>query len=309
MNSHKQMMFQNKKKKDYFEGWYYKLLNLDGSVTLSLIPGVSKSVEDPHAFIQVINNHNHQTYYIRYPLSSFKFQSAPFMITIDQNSFTRNQIILSIKDVVDLEGVINLGEWTMIDESLYAPNIMGPFAYLPWMECYHGVMSLRHDLNGVLMLNDEVLSFDDGIGYLEKDYGSSFPSRYIWIHSNMPKIQNSLFFSYAKIPFGLFQFNGLICILEIAGKQHRFATYNNSKVTHVKIEDTVFIEIKKGSDVLRLTLSNHLSHPLVAPKKGDMNQIIYESLDGTVHASLYHHDHFVWEGLFDFVASEISGNF
>lgn len=309
MMSHKQMLYQNKKKKGYFEGWYYKLLNAKGNVTLSLIPGVSKSVEDPHAFIQIINNHNHQTYYIRYPMSSFKYQSDPFMITIDSNIFTQHQIIISIQDVVNLQGVIDLGQWTTIDHSLYAPNIMGPFAYIPWMECNHGIMSLRHELKGNLCFNSDLLSFEDGIGYIEKDYGSSFPSRYIWIHSNAPSSTNSLFFSYAKIPFGMFSFDGLICILEIEGIQHRFATYNKSKVSHVAIEDEVTIEIKKGSKRLKLTLSNHLSHPLVAPKKGNMNQIIYESLDGTVQASLYNHDTLEWEGIFNYVASEISGNF
>lgn len=309
MKSHKQMLFQDKKKNDYFEGWYYKLLNAQGDVTLSLIPGISKSIEDPHAFIQIINNYNNQTYYIRYPLSSFKAQDNPFMITIDGNVFTEHSISVIINDIVNLEGVIYLGKWTTIDHSVYAPNIMGPFTYIPWMECNHGVMSLRHEITGTLSLDSDTLCFDGGVGYIEKDYGTSFPSRYIWIQSNTPKNKNSLFFSYAKIPFGMFWFDGLICILEIEGKQHRFATYNRGQVTQVSLQDDVLIEIKKGSMRLDLILSNHLSHPLIAPKKGKMNQIIYESLDGTVQASLYDHGILEWSGIFNYVASEISGDF
>ncbi|QII81181.1 hypothetical protein G7057_00970 [Jeotgalibaca arthritidis] len=41
-----------------------------------------------------------------------------------------------------------------------------------------------------------------GKGYIEKDWGRSFPKNYIWIQSNhFNDNQRSLFFSYAHIPY------------------------------------------------------------------------------------------------------------
>jgi len=51
-------MFQgNKKKKRYFEGWYFKMVSEDGQSILSIIPGISLSSDgsEQHAFIQVID--------------------------------------------------------------------------------------------------------------------------------------------------------------------------------------------------------------------------------------------------------------
>lgn len=309
MNSRKQMLFQNKKKKEYFEGWYYKLLNAKEDVVFSIIFGISKSIEDPHAFIQVINNYNNKTYYFKYSLTTFTVQNAPFMITIEKNMFTEEKIVLDIEDVVNIKGIVKLGEWTEIDQSVYTPNIMGPFAYIPWMECNHAVISLRHKVNGNITIDGNFLNFDDGVGYIEKDYGTSFPSRYIWIQSNSVKTKNSLFFSYANVPFKLFRFNGLICILEINGEQHRFATYNGSKIRLLELNEEISIEIQKGSKILKINLSNHLSHPLVAPIKGNMNQVIMESLDGIVEVSLYNHEILEWKGTLNNVASEVFGEF
>ena len=57
---------------------------------------------------------------------------------------------------------------------------MGPFRFLPGMECSHGVISMGHALEGTLTLNGAVLDFAGGTGYVETDRGRSFPSAYLW---------------------------------------------------------------------------------------------------------------------------------
>ncbi|KAJ3152707.1 Cysteine protease atg4c [Irineochytrium annulatum] len=59
--------------------------------------------------------------------------------------------------------------------SFYAPTIMGPFAFLPAMECYHGVVSMHHRTRGEIRVGDEAVDLNEGIGYLEKDHGYNFP--------------------------------------------------------------------------------------------------------------------------------------
>ena len=60
----------NRKKNNYFEGWYFKFVTKDLKLTVSFIPGISINKKDPHAFIQVIinDNENINTRYIKYDI-------------------------------------------------------------------------------------------------------------------------------------------------------------------------------------------------------------------------------------------------
>jgi hypothetical protein len=51
---------------------------------------------------------------------------------------------------------------------------MGPYAFVPFMECYHGILSMDHKINGQLIIHDEIIDFTGGKGYMEKDWGQSF---------------------------------------------------------------------------------------------------------------------------------------
>jgi succinate dehydrogenase/fumarate reductase flavoprotein subunit len=46
---------------------------------------------------------------------------------------------------------------------------MGWYAFVPAMECYHGVLSFDHLLEGGLELNGQYIDYTGGRGYIEKD--------------------------------------------------------------------------------------------------------------------------------------------
>ena len=48
------------------------------------------------------------------------------------------------------------------------------------MQCRHEIISMRHNVAGTLKINREQLHFGKGIGYIEKDRGTSFPDQYVW---------------------------------------------------------------------------------------------------------------------------------
>ena len=50
-----------------------------------------------------------------------------------------------------------------------SPGIMGPYSFIPFMECYHGILSMNHKILGSLKYNDENISFNGGKCYMEKD--------------------------------------------------------------------------------------------------------------------------------------------
>lgn len=291
------ILFQgNLKKKNYFEGWYYKQVSEDQKTSLSFIPGISLNKGDEHSFIQYILVQSHGpgksetlTGYVRYPLRSFHYQNQPFKVTIGESSFSETEVKIDLMDKrFHFNGHFQLGPLYPIERTPLQPNIMGIFGYLPKMECYHGVISMQHTLNGFIRLNEEKLNFNGGIGYMEKDWGTSFPKEYIWIHSN--HFQNetaSLFFSVAHIPFHIVAFEGFISNFVIEGKEYRFATYNNSKCTILDVADD-YVDIRLENKSARLDIHAQVLEQgeLIAPVKGTMQKTIKEGIAGIIHIRL-----------------------
>jgi hypothetical protein len=294
----------NKKMKNYFEGWYYKLVSQDENYTLALIPGISKSEKDPHAFIQLFVSERKgqhvklSTYYFRYALEDFSYSHRTFHVQIGKNYFSKDKLQISLKnDQVNLFGTLMISHTTPIKRTLFMPNIMGFFGYFNFMECYHGVISMNHQFDGFLNYNQQILSFDHAKGYIEKDWGKSFPRAYVWIQSNHFDDPNtSLMFSYADIPFLGFYFKGLIANVLIHNKEYRFATYNAAKVKKENIEPkNVFYQLKKGKYTLEIKAVSTTETSLASPRNGQMIEQIKEGLSGVVHIKLFDRKTLIYE--------------
>lgn len=297
--------FQGNKKKDrYFEGWYYKLVSADEQTTLAFIPGISKNKQDPHVFIQVFisqkkDEHVYlKTTYFRFHTNDFSYGHDVFFVKIKDNYFSKTHININLsQDDVTIKGSLKIDGITPIKRSLFMPNIMGFFGYFNFMECYHGVISMTHRLSGNLMYNQRTLSFDNAKGYIEKDWGVSFPRAYVWLQSNHFKNEHtSLMFSYADIPFLGFYFKGLIANLFYQGKEYRFATYNNARVLKEHIVDkTVSYTLKKGRYRLIIEAKSTTEIALASPKNGSMISQIKEGLSGMIHIQLFDKKQLIYE--------------
>jgi len=286
MNKHKHPEIYHKhiNKNNYFEGWYYKQVSADSKHTISIIPGVSYDSQGAHSFIQCLyyNKQNGiEAHNVDYAIQDFKTINSPFEVTIKDNHFSYDGINIDInnKDLV-IKGNIGFSDITPIQTNLVNPNIMGFFSYIPYMECNHGIISMNHRLSGSIEINGNNVDFTGGKGYIEKDWGRSFPSNYIWVqsnHFNNPSV--SLFCSIARIPFGLFSFTGVICNFIHNESEYRFATYNGSKLTIIEVSNQSFsIRLKNSIHTLLVKGSTELSKDLLAPKLGSMNTTIKEGL-------------------------------
>lgn len=280
------------KKRNYFEGWYYKCVTFNRKTTLSFIPGISVNKENPHAFIQVIYNDGEsiKTHYLTFKINDFHYDFSVNKLSIKNNLFFPDKFFIDYENKeFTVRGEVKLVDQTPIKTSLFTPSIMGFFEYLPFMECNHDVVSMSHRLSGKIKLDDKTIDFDKGKGYIEKDYGKSFPGKYVWIQSNnFSDDDTSLMFSYAKIPYLGLKFNGFITNLIYNNKEYRFATYNFSKAKIIQLEEhLVIFEIKKGKYKLIIKAENSNTIPLAAPKEGVMDHYIKEGLSGFAEISLY----------------------
>lgn len=252
--------------KGFFEGWYFK--HQAFGQTMAFIPGVHIPRKGrPFAFIQVISND--ASYFVKYPYSDFYAARDFFYIKIGDNVFTQNGIHISIITLgLSIQGSIDYGPFTPLKY-----NIMGPFSLLSNMECNHGIISLQHSTYGQIELNDDLINFSGGSGYIEKDWGRSFPKSYTWIQCNDFKDRTSIVVSTAHIPFCGFHFKGLIAIVHYKGKEYRFATYNGGRILYARGGQLL---LKKGQYYLRITIPKGSGHPLRAPHLGHMSRIIHE---------------------------------
>lgn len=279
-----------KKRQSYFEGWYFK--HSSPSDSIAFIPGIHILENSAHAFIQIITTK--ESHFLEFPIEDFSFHHTPFYIQIGKNYFSKEMLLFDISKtdtqgrLVQLSGELYYSALTQIKKSKFSPNIMGPFSHLSFMECNHAILSMKHFVSGILIFNGKILNFDNGIGYIEKDWGTSFPSSYLWCQANEFLTQNtSFFFSCATIPLGLLKFQGLICVLLNNGIEYRFATYNNAKIKHIIVtENTLDVCLEKNGLTLSLNAKNTNSQNLLAPSTGKMNRSILESINSSVAIKL-----------------------
>ena len=195
------------KKHSFFEGWYLKHQSPDG--VLALIPAYHIDRQgNPSASLQIVTNT--ESWVIRFSAGQFRAASSLFYVNLGTSTFSEQGIHLDIAaKEVTLTGHLSYGPFTPPGY-----DIMGPFCAVPFMQCRPGVLSLSHRLSGQLVVNGKKLNFDGGLGYIEKDWGSSFPSRYVWTQctwtDKKTKAPCCVMLSVADIPFAGTHFTGSV---------------------------------------------------------------------------------------------------
>ncbi len=289
-------LFQgNLKKKNYFEGWYFKHVSGNLDHVYSFIPGISLSDGESHAFIQVINGITGETVYVRYPPDQFEWAGNKLHLRIGDSIFTDEYVDLDIStEDLKISGHIDYSNIIRYPGSLLSPGIMGWYSFVPYMECKHGVCSVNHDLKGKIVINGLPVDMNGGKGYIEKDWGTSFPEAWIWIQSNNFSNQDTSFsFSLAKIPWRGRYFMGFISFLHLNGRFFLFTTYNKSVITSLKHDQlSVTLTMKNREVILYVRVIKNKFGELRAPVSGKMSRRIKESIDSTVELSL--HDNQGW---------------
>jgi tocopherol cyclase len=277
------------KKGNFFEGWFFKIVDEAKENIYAFIPGISLG-DDPHAFIQVLDGQTHQSNYIRFPLQDFKASPKKMDIQIGNNIFTETGFQLNIeKEERRITGKVEFYSLLPWPVKLTSPGVMGWYAFVPFMECFHGVLSFDHIIHGTLSVNGKDINFDKGRGYIEKDWGKSFPNAYIWIQSNhfeQPGV--SLMASVAKIPWLTGAFRGFIIGLFINEKLYRFTTYNGSKLDDLRLTDSqVQLQVSNKKFQLKIKAIRTEGGLLNAPYHKQMLTRISETLSSQVKVDLY----------------------
>lgn len=249
-------------KQNYFKGWYFKCGS--GDNTIALIPAFHRSNGRQTASLQVITKN------ASYPvlLDTLHCKEKPLSVTSGHCAFSEQGLKLRLQnDTITLKGQLRFRALSPIRY-----DIMGPFRFIPFLQCRHSVYSMRHQVDGQLICNGQLFRFRGAPGYLEGDCGSSFPERYLWTQCFFKN--GSLMLSVADIPILGFHFTGIIGVILIDKKEYRIATYLGARLTYAAGNTVV---VRQGSYELTAVLLEKNALPLHAPDNGKMNRTIHES--------------------------------
>ena len=285
----------------FFEGWYYKMVLDQYASTIVVIPGVHMNDDRRHAFVMVA--YDNISHYFRFPFETFSSASNEFLVTMDEekNVFSSEQLMIDLrpKDGDDaLESFqmnFTLSSHVAIpDLAWFAPGTMGPYSWIPTMQCNHHVLSMNHDLHGSMRIDGRDYRNVSGRGYIEKDWGHSFPSMWVWGQANqwrnLPlKSTASLFFSLALIPwYFTLEFAGFLVVFQYNDQFYRFNTYLQSVVHNLAIDNAtnrVSFDVYDVQFVYKLRVSAHCSDVdrihgamLYGPRAGRMEKFVQEIL-------------------------------
>jgi len=280
--------------RDFFEGWYFKFADAAQRQVWAVIPGVflasSKFPEqESHAFIQTLDGRTGESHYHRYPLGEFQASTEEFDVRIGPNRFRIDSLHLEInRPEQTLIGELTFRGATPWPVTLASPGIMGWYAYVPFMECYHGVLSLDHAVDGTLRIREQIVDFSGGRGYIEKDWGKSFPRGWVWMQTNhFAEPGTCLTASAARIPWLGTAFPGFIAGLWHQDRLYSLATYTGAALTRLTVTDTlVQMDVQDSRHRLELEAKRRKGGVLHAPSRAAMIQRLMESLTAEVSVRL-----------------------
>jgi tocopherol cyclase len=283
------------KKSNFFEGWYFKLVEPLAGDTYCFIPGVFTSSKEgfSHSFIQVLKGKENKFKYLRFNQEQFKASKSKFKLKVEHSSFSLKKIKLNINDQEEnISGTLYFDNMVRWPDSIINPGSMGFYNYLSFMECYSQVCAIDGLIRGKLTFNGNTVDFTGGKLYIEKNWGRAFPYSYIWIQGNSFKEGDGAVtcsIGQIPLPFPLRSFTGFLIGMYAERKFYKFTSMNKSKLSIKCENEKIVLETHNKDYCLKIegAYKQEKFMDLYAPREGNTPPIASETLHGDLKVTLY----------------------
>jgi len=276
-----------------FRGLYFK--QASGARAIAFIGAIARDGRGGEsALIQVALPDG--AFCASYPAAGARVDMAGPAVEIGPNRLDASGL------VVDLAGGGRSARGALRFGPLARPrgDIMGPFRFLPGMECRHHLYSKAHEVSGSLQVDGHAWDFDGALGYIEGDSGRSFPGRYLWTQCLRREGEpRSVMLSAAEIPFCGARFTGTVGFVLLNDREIRLATYLGARVREIRGGR---VTVQQGEYTLIAEFDRTQAVSLRAPVAGGMARAIGESLSGRARYRMTRGGRV----LFDFTAGDAS---
>lgn len=278
-----------------FDGWYFKMVDAAERHVWAVIPGVwmERDPSKNYCFVQFIDGVTGRTAMHRYPVEQFWSSHERFDIVCAHNRFSLTDMHLDMDEPdLHLSGDLHFSAPQGWPVRLWSPGAMGPFAFVPLLEGYHAVTSIDPRLTGNVLLDGEAIDFTGGKGYMERDWGSSFPRSWIWTQCNHFDTDGvCLTAAIAAVPLAGQTIQGFIVGFLYHGTFYRWTTWNGARIIHLLRDDhhaefavmhhNLLLEVWSGG---RSNMSQ-----VYAPRGGMMTRMLVEELTAVCQVRLTLH--------------------
>ena len=279
----KKFGYQSKKRKNYFEGWYFRFSTR--TKNYAVIFAITKNVDDPHAFIQVFDDTMKECIYKRFDSSQFTF--ADGIVNIGGNKLSLKKAYVNINRFeVDLK---------FTSRNPMTKSAMGYLAKAP-LDCFQEVILIDGIAKGTIN-GKKVTCFI----YIEKTYGNKFPKRWLWLQSNHSVNNSKISFSVGYIPFLSFTVKGWLLVVSYSLERINFHSLMGASLQY--IENGFVVKSRRFKVLVQYEKGKTIE--LVGPgKKARMNIPVYESLTAGATIKIYKDKELVFEDTYHNVGLE-----
>ena len=267
-----QFNLQDKKRKNYFEGWYFRFTE---KVNYAIIFAVTKNEQDPHAFIQLFNETMTKCIYKRFDTTEFSFKDG--VVKIGENHLSLDDVYVHIESTeIKLE---------FKDKTTLGQSAMGYLSNAP-LDCFQEVILLGGTAQGTINGVET-----EGTIYIEKTYGNKFPKKWVWLQSNHSKNNSMISFSIGYIPFLALTVPGWLFVLKYKNEVVHFHSLSGARL---KLKENGFT-VKSRKYKINVDYDLSTTIQLVGPGlKAHMNISVYESLTATARIKVFKEGKFVF---------------
>ena len=266
----------------FFEGWFQKVYSKAHKASFIFIYGyATQNSEDEFGFLQVlIPNQTPEIFY---------FAKNEVSCDIEQHIFRMGKNLLTTELIrIETNGLSIELNLKNTDPFRTFKNSMGYTYFIPNLPCYHSVLNSAQSVSGEIKHQGQCYTLDHEMGYLEKNWGTTFPESYFWVHAVDPNnTAISLLFSRAKIVWlgkTYVKHVGYLCFdgqhIELRGLKN--FTVSNSNIS----PENRSIQIRSASAQLDLSLAYGRQVVFNGPKDGALSRTIHHQTDAKVEVSL-----------------------
>jgi len=167
-------------------------------------------------------------------------------------------------------------------------NSMGYNYVIPNLPCYHAILNKSHTISGEIRVGDANFVMDKDMGYLEKNWGTSFPDNYIWLHAVDPtNTEVNLLFSQAEIKWMGSTFLRHLGYLNFENECIDFRQFKNSEVSSSLVSPEKQL-IRFSSKLIELEISIVLGGQVLfkGPEDGALRRDIVHYTDAFIEVKL-----------------------
>jgi hypothetical protein len=266
----------------FFEGWFQKVYSKAHKASFILIYGyATHNSDDEFGFLQVLIP-NQVPELVYFPKNEVSCDIEKHIFCMGNNLLTTELIRIDIHDLrIDLNLKSSQPFRTF-------KNSMGYTYFIPNLPCYHSVLNTAQSVSGEIQYKGLCYTLDHEMGYLEKNWGTTFPENYFWVHAidpNNPAI--SLLFSRAQIVWlgkTYIKHVGYFCF---DGQQIELRELKNFSVSNSNLgPENRIIQIRSASAHLDLALECGSEVLFKGPKDGALSRIIQHQTDASIKVSL-----------------------